>query len=204
MLSSSTALIFVHQATYERTRNLLANISIQLELIDTSMVISRATMMATMRLLDDDLNQLSNVSVNGTSTAFLNCTSGSTGKPKIVEHTHSSLIYKLRALNEGYIFRSSDNILQMSNCQWVSHIWNISVSFWLGSTLVLLHPDGNLDVAYIVQTMERKQISAIASLPSTARLLGERVLTNSHEHLSCFDYLRAYTLGGKLQSSFIF
>ena len=199
MSSSSSTLIFVNRATHGRVQNLSASISVQLEAIDASLVISSATMMMTVPVTDNNLIRLSNIDVKTSSTALLQYTSGSTGKPKLVEHTHRSLISALRIFNEGHIFRFTDNILQLANCQWISHTWDITVSFWLGSTLVLLQPNGELNVDYIIQTMGKKQISALGSLPSTARLLAERVLLKPDEYAACLSSLRAYTIGGKLK-----
>jgi len=178
--------------------------TVQLEPVNMSIVFSSVNMVATEALTDDDLTRLSNVNVTKTSTSFLNCTSGSTGKPKIVEHTHGSLTYFLHSMNEAYQFRSTDNILQLANCQWTNHVWEITVSLCSGSTIVLLHPGGQLDVNYLMRTMTKKQISALTSLPSTARLLAEHVASNSNGNVSCFSYLRAYTIGGELMHYFSF
>jgi acyl-coenzyme A synthetase/AMP-(fatty) acid ligase len=200
----STALILVHQLTHERARNLSMNMAVQLEPIDMSIVISSMTMVATRALTDDDLARLSNVNVGKTSAAFLNCTSGSTGKPKSVEHTHGSLTYFLHCMNEALQFRPTDNVLQLASCQWTNHAWEITVSLCFGGTIVLLHPGGQLDIDYLMRTMTKKQISNITSLPSTARLLAERVASKSDESISCFHFLRVYVIGGELRDYFSF
>ncbi|CAF4119760.1 unnamed protein product [Adineta steineri] len=194
----STALILVHQMTHERAQNLLTNKVVQLEPVNMSSIMSSMNTEETDALTDDDLARLSNVDVIKTSSAFLNCTSGSTGKPKIVEHTHGSLTYFLHSMNEAYQFRSTDNILQLASCQWVNHVWEVTFSLCFGSTLVLLHPGGQLDVDYLLQIMMKKEIGALASLPSTARLLAEHAATKSNRNVSCFASLRAYIIGGSI------
>jgi acyl-coenzyme A synthetase/AMP-(fatty) acid ligase len=180
------------------------NMAVKLELVNIPTVISSVTMTATEALTDGNLARLSNVNVDKTSAALIICTSGTTGKPKIVEHTHGSLTYFLHSLTEDYLFRSTDNILQLASCQWTTHAWEITVSLCFGSTLVLLHPGGQLDIDYLMRTMTKKQISALNSLPSTARLLAEHLATKSDGSVSCFRSLRAYSMGGELSDYFSF
>jgi acyl-coenzyme A synthetase/AMP-(fatty) acid ligase len=105
--------------------------------------------------------------------SFIICTSGTTGRPKATIHTHSSFSAGIGAFLQWelgiYTFR--DQVLQVAACTWAMHLIEIASSLVVGGTLVLLRPDGQLDMAYFSQTILRQQVTTLTMGPGIMRAL---------------------------------
>ncbi|CAF2092174.1 unnamed protein product [Rotaria magnacalcarata] len=189
----SSALVLVHGATRDRISFLsLANISLfpvdvakELAYKDVNLV----------EVISDDLDHLSITNLNKDTSSFIICTSGSTGKFKAVEHTHGSEMHHVRALVEGGIFITSDNILQLASIKWALHHFEVINAITTGASLILLRPGGQLDINYLCKTMTDKQVSTLIASATMRRLLTDYITINE-EKVTSMKYLRIFAMGG--------
>ena len=149
---------------------------------------------------DDDLARLSRIPITDSSSSYLVFTSGSTGKPKIVQHTHTSAITHIQSICDADLFRSSDQILQLASCSWVAHVLEVFSGMMTGATLVLLKPNGLLDLAYTTRTMKEKQVTGVTSSPTFSRTL-IAYFKSTKSGNRCFATLRRFNTGGEYFSS---
>ncbi len=57
-------------------------------------------------------------------------------------------------------------MVQIATCSFDAHILEIVGTLLFSSTVVMLHPDGNMDFVYFVQTLYNKQITYMLTVPS--------------------------------------
>ncbi|UJR13007.1 hypothetical protein I4U23_000033 [Adineta vaga] len=191
-----SVVIMVHDATCERIRRLSATTN-SLIPINITTVIANTNQEYKRSITDEDFLHLSIINITRETSAFVVCTSGSTGKFKTVEHTHGSEMHHVRALSEGGLFISSDNILQLASFQWTLHNFEIINTLTTGASLVLIRSGGQLDISYLTRIMAEKQVTALIVSATTRRLLTDYVTINE-EKGACFRYLRAFVMGGAL------
>jgi non-ribosomal peptide synthetase component F len=60
----------------------------------------------------------------------------------------------------------SETIVQMAECSFDDHLGDILGTVMIGATLIMLHPRGLLDLEYLTQVLEKKQITCMTSVPS--------------------------------------
>ena len=63
-------------------------------------------------------------------------------------------------------FSKNDNILQMARCSFDIHVKDLIGTLIIGATLVMLHPDGILDLEYMADIFNKKQITYMQVVPS--------------------------------------
>lgn len=148
-------------------------------------------------ITDDDLTRLSSVDLEGETSAFVVCTSGSTGKFKVIEHAHMGMMHFVRAHTGGFIYITSDKILQLASCHWVIHLFEIINALTIGATLVLIRQDGQLDISYLSRTMANREVSSLIITPVTMRLLTEFAMINN-QNAACYRCARVIGIGGKV------
>jgi acyl-coenzyme A synthetase/AMP-(fatty) acid ligase len=54
----------------------------------------------------------------------------------------------------------------MSHCSFDIHVEDIIGTLIVGATLVMLHPQGNMDFEYLAQTIKNKQITYLHTVPT--------------------------------------
>jgi non-ribosomal peptide synthetase component F len=54
----------------------------------------------------------------------------------------------------------------MARCSFDIHVEDIMGTLMAGATLVMLHPNGNLDLAYLSSILKQKQISYMHTVPN--------------------------------------
>ena len=144
-------------------------------------------------------NDLLLCSTNG--AAFIIGTSGTTGRRKVVVHTHRSFsaAVRLYTLWDGGLYTSRDQVLQVTTCSWVSHLWEISVALASGSNLVLLRPGGHLNISYLAQTLSRQQVTTLTVNSALIRALTHFI--EQTQRLETFRFMRKLFFGGNDTSS---
>ena len=127
---------------------------------------------------------------------FIIGTSGTTGRSKIVVHTHRSFSAADRIYTgwDGGLYTIRDQVLQVTTCSWVSHLWEISVSLMVGSTLILMRPGGHLNIGYLAQTLFRQQVTTLTVNSALIRALGH--YTEQSQRLETFKFMRKLYFGG--------
>jgi non-ribosomal peptide synthetase component F len=68
----------------------------------------------------------------------------------------------------------------MASCSFDNHVLSVLGTLMVGATLVMLRPDGNIDLQYLAEVLREKQITCMHAVPT---------LLNS-----LFDYLKEKTL----------
>ncbi|CAF1063333.1 unnamed protein product [Adineta steineri] len=105
--------------------------------------------------------------------ALIICTSGTTGRHKAVVHSFRSLSTSIRAFSQWglSVYTSQDQVLQVAACSWILHISEIILPLVVGGTLVLLRPNGHLDMDYFSETLMQQQVTTITIGPGIIRAL---------------------------------
>ncbi|CAF1292867.1 unnamed protein product [Adineta steineri] len=97
-----------------------------------------------------DQNRLSKVATVPDDVAYIIFTSGSTGTPKA---------------NTG-VLKERDVVSQICAPTYDVHVMEIMGSLLLCATVVMLHPYGNMDFEYFAHTLQHKQITCLAPVPT--------------------------------------
>jgi hypothetical protein len=64
------------------------------------------------------------------------------------------------------VLNKSDVVIQIAACTFDAHILEILGSLIFSATVVMLHPQGNMDFVYVTETLQDKQITYMLSVPS--------------------------------------
>lgn len=96
------------------------------------------------------------------------------------------------------VFSNRDIVSQIAQCSFDVHLEEILGSCAsLGTTLVLFHPLGTLDIEYLVRTIQREKVTMIGCVPTL--LLNVWDYFNDHSHLeakSFFREMKTVVVGG--------
>ncbi|CAF3887584.1 unnamed protein product [Rotaria sp. Silwood1] len=103
--------------------------------------------------------------------AFFIFTSGSTGIPKVVPISHMQFTSQVFSYSQVRLHHNNDITIQMANCSFDEHVHEYMGSFICGATLVLLRPQGNLDMHYLCQTIEKNQATLVDFVPTTMAMM---------------------------------
>jgi non-ribosomal peptide synthetase component F len=68
-------------------------------------------------------------------------------------------------------FSKKDNILQVARCSFDIHVKDVIGTLVIGATLVMLHPDGILDLEYLAEILEEQEITYMQVVPSLLQSL---------------------------------
>ncbi|CAF4019630.1 unnamed protein product [Adineta steineri] len=113
-----------------------------------------------------DIDQLSNINVTSDNIAYITFTSGSTGIPKATQTRHKNLISFIYSLQYVDYINKKDTVMQVFASAFDAHIQEIVGALLSSATVVMLHSYGNMDFLYFANTLENKQITYMASVPS--------------------------------------
>ena len=150
MLEDSKAKLLITQSSLEGR---LSKISRKLLLLDTQWDL--------IKLEKAELK----VQVQSSHLAYVIYTSGSTGKPKGVMVEHHSVVNHNLAVIKAYGITANDNVLQFSVISFDIFVEEVFPALLSGATLVLLDGEKFTDVAYVKETIHKKQVSLI-NLPT--------------------------------------
>ncbi|CAF3947469.1 unnamed protein product, partial [Adineta steineri] len=140
-----------------------------------------------------DIDQLSNVFVACTNIAYIIFTSGSTGIPKAVSIRHHNLLLSINAIIDVNVFTYNDTIVQMASCSFDVHIQELIGGLLAGASILMLHPDGNMDFDYMMKLLQEKQITYLQSVPAYVNNMLEFVSKCNYSNLTT---LRTLDIGG--------
>ena len=100
------------------------------------------------------------------SIAYVIFTSGSTGTPKLVPVTHLNFAACVNALAHSSMIEDNSTVLQTTPVTFDIHIEETLGTLWLGGSICLLRPNGNLDMSYLSSLIQRHQITFLITVPT--------------------------------------
>jgi amino acid adenylation domain-containing protein len=100
-------------------------------------------------------------------------TSGSTGRPKGVLNEHRGIVNRLLWMQDEYGLTAKDAVLQKTTFSFDVSVWEFFWPLLVGSRLVVARPGGHRDSAYLVNTINEKDITTIHFVPSMLQLFLE-------------------------------
>ncbi|MCC5667068.1 AMP-binding protein [Nostoc sp. CHAB 5784] len=123
--------------------------------------------------LDRDWQQISqhpqhniSTSVNLDNTIYVIYTSGSTGQPKGVINTHRGLSNRLFWMQQQYGLQTSERVLQKTPFSFDVSVWEFFFPLLNGACLVMAKPGGHRDPKYLVELIDREQITTLHFVPA--------------------------------------
>jgi amino acid adenylation domain-containing protein len=107
------------------------------------------------------------------NAAYVIFTSGSTGRPKGVLNEHRGIVNRLLWMQDEYGLTAKDAVLQKTTFSFDVSVWEFFWPLLVGSRLVVARPGGHRDSAYLVNTINEKDITTIHFVPSMLQLFLE-------------------------------
>ncbi|CAF1574701.1 unnamed protein product, partial [Adineta steineri] len=140
------------------------------------------------------MDRLSDIVVTIDNIAYIVFTSGSTGTSKGVQIRHRNLLSCIDALVRLNLFTNKDTMIQMASCSYDVHAQEMMGALVTGSTIIMLRPQGNMDLDYMTKTLNEKQVSYLQCVPAYANALQEFLQSRNIPNLSS---LRTVDIGGE-------
>ena len=98
--------------------------------------------------------------------AYVIYTSGSTGTPKGVMNTHGGIVNRLLWMQHQYGLGVGDRVLQKTPYTFDVSVWEFFWPLITGACLVIAEPGGHRDSRYLVEEINRHQITVLHFVPS--------------------------------------
>jgi amino acid adenylation domain-containing protein len=98
--------------------------------------------------------------------AYMIYTSGSTGKPKGAMNTHGAIANRLLWMQQEYGLTETDRVLQKTPFSFDVSVWELFWPLMTGARLVIAEPGGHKDTRYLIELIEREQITTLHFVPS--------------------------------------
>ena len=105
--------------------------------------------------------------------AYVIYTSGSTGKPKGAMNRHGSIANRLLWMQHQYQLHCDDRVLQKTPFSFDVSVWEFFWPLLTGATLVVAKPGGHQDSEYLLNLIEREQITTVHFVPSMLQVFLE-------------------------------
>jgi non-ribosomal peptide synthetase component F len=134
--------------------------------------------------------------VRPSDLAYCVTTSGSTGTPKSAPIVHSGFVHYVRAVS--FMVGYEDICLQSSACTFDPHLYETVGALMGGATIVMLGPNGVLDMEYLARTIASKHITYVPLVPSVAVSLADFLSTSSSPSLArSLTQVKNFSLAGE-------
>lgn len=121
------------------------------------------------RCFDAESSERLTVDVDPNNLAYAIYTSSSTGKPKGALNSHRGICNRLLWMQDAYRLTDADHVLQKTPLGFDVSVWEVFWPLISGARLVLAHPEGHQDAAYLVELIARQQVTVIHFVPSMLR-----------------------------------
>ncbi|MGO2155362.1 non-ribosomal peptide synthetase [Serratia sp. BW106] len=102
--------------------------------------------------------------------AYILFTSGSSGEPKGVMVGHLALANRLQWMQAVYHLQPTDRVLQKTPATFDVSMWEFFWPLISGATLVMARPGGHTDPVYLLNCIERHNITTLHFVPSMLAL----------------------------------
>ncbi|CAF1504861.1 unnamed protein product [Adineta steineri] len=142
------------------------------------------------------LTQMSDVPITSENILFVIFTSGSTGIPKAFQLRRRNFTQFLRLFVYANILTKTDTIIQMARCSFDNHLLSLVGTLTIGATLIMLRPEGHMDLDYLSGVLNEKQITVMQAVPSLWNSLFNFLHTTNRK--SSVQWLRTVCSGGEV------
>ncbi|MFO1432623.1 MAG: amino acid adenylation domain-containing protein [Candidatus Competibacteraceae bacterium] len=105
--------------------------------------------------------------------AYVIYTSGSTGQPKGALNTHRGVCNRLRWMQDEYRLDIHDRVLQKTPFSFDVSVWEFFWPLMVGARLVMAKPEGHKAPDYLVEVIQRQQITTLHFVPSMLQVFLE-------------------------------
>jgi amino acid adenylation domain-containing protein len=123
--------------------------------------------------------------------AYMIYTSGSTGKPKGAANTHYGLLNRLSWMQDAYLLRPDDVVLQKTPFSFDVSVWEFFWPLITGARLVLAAPGVHRDPAGLVETICKQGVTTLHFVPSMLKVF------LSYEGAQCCTEVRRLICSGE-------
>ncbi|GAA2675585.1 non-ribosomal peptide synthetase [Actinoplanes palleronii] len=106
------------------------------------------------------------VAVDGEDAMYAIYTSGSTGTPKGVVNVHAAVSNRIAWMDDRFTLGAEGRVLQKSPVTFDTSVWELLWALTNGATLVMARPDGHRDPRYLVDLIQREQVTFVDFVPS--------------------------------------
>ncbi|CAF1441628.1 unnamed protein product [Adineta steineri] len=113
-----------------------------------------------------DYNCLSSVIMKGEEIAYTLFTSGLSGIPKAVQLRQQNFINSILGFVQIDTLHENDTVIQIASSTFDAHVLETVGSLICGATIVMLHPQGNMEFQYINYVLHDKQVTYLIAVPS--------------------------------------
>ncbi|CAF4035172.1 unnamed protein product, partial [Adineta steineri] len=141
-----------------------------------------------------DVNRLSKVITVSDDVAYIIFTSGSTGTPKAAQTRHRNFTNFVHSIQNAAVLNEQDTVSQICAPTYDVHVMEIMGSLLLCATVVMLHPYGNMDFEYFAHTLQHKQITCFAPVPTFLNHLCDFL---AHSNRYPLPSVRSLCIGGE-------
>ena len=125
--------------------------------------------------------------LNSRHLAYVIYTSGSTGLPKGVMVEHQALINRIDWMQNEYQLTANDVVLQKTPYSFDVSVWELNWFYTVGATLVIAVADGHKDPVYLIETIQKNQITTLHFVPSMLRsMLAHKAWGDCHSLAQVF------------------
>ncbi|MCF1594999.1 non-ribosomal peptide synthetase [Streptomyces muensis] len=122
----------------------------------------------------------------GDSAAYVIHTSGTTGRPKGTVVTHAGISNMLAWMQDEYRLTPADRVVHKTPVGFDVSVWEVFWTLTRGATLVVAHPDGHRDPAYLARLVRDEHVTVIHFVPAMlGPFLDEYVPVDSLRMVSC-------------------
>jgi amino acid adenylation domain-containing protein/thioester reductase-like protein len=145
------------------------------------------------------------IPVKPTDVAYVIYTSGSTGHPKGVLNTQQGICNRLLWMQERYQLVTSDKVLQKTPYSFDVSVWEFFWPLIAGAQLVMAPPLAHRDSAWLIDIIQREQITTIHFVPSMLRLfVADPKASQCHslQRVICSGEVLPYALMRQFQEQF--
>ncbi|GAA1642721.1 non-ribosomal peptide synthetase [Actinoplanes couchii] len=106
------------------------------------------------------------VAVDAEDAMYAIHTSGSTGTPKGVVNVHAAVSNRIAWMDDRFALGAEGRVLQKSPITFDTSVWELLWALTNGATLVMARPDGHRDPGYLVDLIQREQVTFVDFVPS--------------------------------------
>jgi amino acid adenylation domain-containing protein len=136
--------------------------------------------------------------VTSRNLAYAIYTSGSTGTPKGVMIEHLALVNHMHWMQTEFPLTTEDNVFQKTPFSFDASVWEFYAALLTGGRLVIARPYGHQDPAYIIDTINRNNVTILQVVPTMLHMLLE-----DGDFTTCRTLKRVYCGGELLKTELV-